>query len=213
MTYGLLFNTLFPAAVIAQTLTLLPAIGGAAVLTSVALGIHRIKLKAYESRAILKTALFSAVVTAFYGVLAKLSDSAVPGAATVLFGIILFLMSVAVRFAMLHILIWVYRKGQTMCRVLIYGAGTTGMQLATALRAHETIDPVAFVDDNPGLHQMTVAGLQVYPASQIAKWCTAGRSIGCCWRCPRPRRRNRRRSRASCSAWGSTCRRCRRSPS
>ncbi|MFC2966994.1 polysaccharide biosynthesis protein [Acidimangrovimonas pyrenivorans] len=169
VTFGLLYNTLLPTVVIEQTLTLLPAIGGAAVLTSVALGLHRIKLKAYESRAILKTALFSAVVAGFYGVLATLSDSTLPGAATVLFGIILFLMSVATRFLMLHFVLWIYRRGRPRVRVLIYGAGTTGMQLATALRTHETIDPVAFVDDNPGLHQMTIAGLPVYPAGQIGE--------------------------------------------
>ena len=35
------------------------------------------------------------------------------------------------------------------CRVLIYGAGSTGMQLAHALMAHDRIEPVAFVDDQP----------------------------------------------------------------
>ena len=51
--------------------------------------------------------------------------------------------------------------------MLIYGAGTTGMQLAQALKTHESIEPVAFADDNTALQGLTVSGLPVYKPSRI----------------------------------------------
>jgi FlaA1/EpsC-like NDP-sugar epimerase len=51
--------------------------------------------------------------------------------------------------------------------VLIYGAGTTGMQLAQALKTHEMIEPIAFIDDNPALQGLTIAGLPVLKPARI----------------------------------------------
>jgi FlaA1/EpsC-like NDP-sugar epimerase len=56
---------------------------------------------------------------------------------------------------------------------MIYGAGTTGTQLVSALNAHKTIYPVAFVDDNAALHGLTVAGLPVYSPLRIREMATA----------------------------------------
>ena len=41
--------------------------------------------------------------------------------------------------------------------------------LAQALRSHESIDPVAFVDDNTSLHGALLAGLPVHQPSRIAQ--------------------------------------------
>jgi FlaA1/EpsC-like NDP-sugar epimerase len=51
--------------------------------------------------------------------------------------------------------------------VLIYGAGRTGRQLAAALATDARIRPVAFIDDDPHLQSLTVAGLRVHPARDI----------------------------------------------
>lgn len=50
--------------------------------------------------------------------------------------------------------------------VLIYGAGTAGMQLATALKNGREFYPVAFVDDDNDLSGSLLQGLKVYPAEQ-----------------------------------------------
>ena len=75
-----------------------------------------------------------------------------------------------------HLVSLVYRKAQSRCRVLIYGAGTTGAQLAQALKVHGTIDPVAFVDDNTSLQGVTLSGLSVFAPTRIAEL-VAERSI------------------------------------
>lgn len=53
-------------------------------------------------------------------------------------------------------------------RVVIYGAGRAGTQLAFALRAGQEYLPVAFVDDNTMLQNSELAGLQVYPPDELA---------------------------------------------
>ncbi|WP_394345609.1 polysaccharide biosynthesis protein [Aliigemmobacter aestuarii] len=141
-------------------------LGLVAAAVSAGFGLHRIKLKSYESSAILKTGGFTLVMTLALLLLTRLLP--VPG--VILFGLVLFLLAVAARVVMLYTLLWVLRLGQSKKRVLIYGAGTTGTQLVAALRSHETLIPVAFVDDNPGLHSMTVAGLKVIPSQRIGEY-------------------------------------------
>lgn len=52
-------------------------------------------------------------------------------------------------------------------RVAIYGAGSAGHQLLTALRIGREMLPVAFMDDDPGLWGRLIDGLLVYPPDQI----------------------------------------------
>ena len=68
---------------------------------------------------------------------------------------------------MFHVVSAIYSRGKPVRPVLIYGAGTTGTQLAKALKAHDSIEPIAFIDDNPSLQGIRVSGLQVFPPSQL----------------------------------------------
>ncbi|MDZ4136029.1 MAG: polysaccharide biosynthesis protein, partial [Paracoccaceae bacterium] len=140
---------------------------GLAAVVSTALHLPNLKLNAFETRAILRTGCFAALVMAGLFLLIRQTHTAFPVSGAILFGLIFFLLSVAARLAMLHALLWVLRAGQARCRVVIYGAGRTGMQLAAALQMHDSIFPVAFVDDDPALHSMTVGGLRIFAADSI----------------------------------------------
>jgi len=48
-------------------------------------------------------------------------------------------------------------------RVLIYGSGSAGIQLASALKFSSEMKPIAFVDENTSLQHSYVAGLKVFP--------------------------------------------------
>jgi len=52
-------------------------------------------------------------------------------------------------------------------RVVIYGAGAAGVQLATALARSGRYHPVAFIDDNPAMHGSTINGLEVFGLSSL----------------------------------------------
>ena len=67
---------------------------------------------------------------------------------------------------------WVFLMNQRpKTKVLIYGAGETGRQLASALTNGSEYSPVAFVDDDPGKHKTVINGLKVYAPSQIERLC------------------------------------------
>lgn len=53
--------------------------------------------------------------------------------------------------------------------VVIYGAGTAGIQLASVLGYSKEYNPVAFLDDNDDLHNNTINALRVYPIKDLDK--------------------------------------------
>ncbi len=52
--------------------------------------------------------------------------------------------------------------------VLIYGAGSAGVQLASALAHGREFRPVAFIDDDVKLHKHKINGLRIYPFSSLS---------------------------------------------
>ena len=61
------------------------------------------------------------------------------------------------------------RDGKKVEPVLIYGAGSAGLQLAQALSFSQEMRPVAFLDDEPSKWGIRMADLDVYPPARIAK--------------------------------------------
>jgi FlaA1/EpsC-like NDP-sugar epimerase len=59
------------------------------------------------------------------------------------------------------------RKDNRSQRVLIYGAGSAGRQLAGALKASAEIDVVGFIDDDSRLHGQVLNGLKIYSRESL----------------------------------------------
>ncbi len=53
-------------------------------------------------------------------------------------------------------------------KVIIYGAGSAGIQLASALEYGHEFKPVAFIDDDKLLHKQKVNGLRIYPMTSLS---------------------------------------------
>ena len=60
-------------------------------------------------------------------------------------------------------------------RVVIYGAGSAGMQLAGALRVSSEIQPIAFMDSNKALHDTYIAGMKVLHPKNLRKLVARGK--------------------------------------
>ena len=163
----LLSNSLEPFALVRKYAPLFVTLPVLAAVMSLALGIPWIKLKAYESLAILKTASLAAILSVIAFAMAVALQIPLTLIGVTLFGLFFFLASVGTRLLMLQTLLWILRSRQQRCRVLIYGAGTTGMQLAAALKNHESIVAVAFIDDNVALQSLTVGGMKVFSPTRI----------------------------------------------
>ncbi|BCK05795.1 TPA: polysaccharide biosynthesis protein [Vibrio cholerae] len=54
-------------------------------------------------------------------------------------------------------------------RVLIYGAGSAGRQLAIALRNAETYQVMGFIDNDPSLEKTIIQGLTVYASKNVTR--------------------------------------------
>jgi FlaA1/EpsC-like NDP-sugar epimerase len=168
VSVSLLHGSLATALTNPAFLTLLPTAMALAAVFSWALGLPYIKLKSFESVAVLKTAAMAALTTVAVALWALIAGAGMAGIGIILFGLLLFLQAVGYRVMLLHLLSWTLRQG-TATRVVIYGAGKTGIELAAALRSGDDVQVVAFVDDSPALQAMTVSGLRVYPPGKIAK--------------------------------------------
>ena len=137
---------------------------------SIWLGISSIHLNQYEGNAIGMSAVFSGLVAItfyFFSIVIGLRlNLAVP----IVFAAGFFILTALSRTVLLQVVVAIYRSNTARCRVLIYGAGATGMQLVSAFRSsHSQIDPVAFVDDNTALQGMQVSRLSVYSPVRISE--------------------------------------------
>lgn len=150
-------------------LPILPYMLIVAAALSIWLGISTTTLNEYEAGSIGRTGVFAALLTMTSILLSTAANLPLPLSTQIVFGISFFVFSIISRAILLQVVIAIYRNGSDRCRVLIYGAGTTGMQLVSALRSHELIEPVAFVDDNQALHGVNVLRMPVYSPVRIAE--------------------------------------------
>ncbi|KUF09481.1 polysaccharide biosynthesis protein [Pseudoponticoccus marisrubri] len=131
------------------------------------LGLPRIKLNAYETRGIVRTAGFAVAIGVLGFALDMLLGGGLPTGAYFIFTLLLLVSCATWRILLRQVTLGVYRRGENRMRVLVYGAGQTGQQLVAALRHDNAIHPVAFVDDNPTLQSQVVLGLRVHAATNI----------------------------------------------
>lgn len=131
------------------------------------LGLPMVKLAAYDGHAVGRTAVVASFTAGLLAVTAMAAGLDLNTGTCIIFALCLFLLSAVSRVALHQLVQSIYRRAAPRCKVLIYGAGATGIQLAQALKANENIDPVAFIDDNSSLHGMTLVGLTVHSAARI----------------------------------------------
>jgi FlaA1/EpsC-like NDP-sugar epimerase len=150
-------------------LLLLPYMMAVAVGISIWIGINDIQVSSYEAASVGLTAVHALLLTIFSISFSDIAGLGLPLGLHMVFGAAFFCFAVGSRAVLLQIVLMIYRYSVKRTRVLIYGAGTTGSQLVSALRGHEKIQPVAFVDDNKGLQGLRVQRLPVFPALNIAQ--------------------------------------------
>lgn len=169
IAYSVLFETLPDGAFWGANGAQLLVLAGLGGTFSVVLKMPSIRLNSYEAHGILRTGAMALLVTGGLSLTVTTTSLQFPRLGVILFGLFFFMSTVAARFAILHTLLWVLRSDQPRRRVLIYGAGQTGEQLLGALRSHDSILPVAYVDDDPALQSMSSGGLHIYSSDRIVE--------------------------------------------
>jgi FlaA1/EpsC-like NDP-sugar epimerase len=130
------------------------------------LGLYKVATRFVSFRILLLVLYISVLSILFFYTFAKvLSLEAYNISAAVMYGLVVYITLSGSRFIIsaYHTM----RFDRLKTRVLIYGAGAAGRQLAeTTANGHE-YHAVAFIDDKPDLHGVVVRGLKVYPPSEL----------------------------------------------
>ena len=62
---------------------------------------------------------------------------------------------------------WLFSEATNQNRVVIYGAGSAGRQLLSALKNSKEYNPLAFIDDSESIHNSIINGLKVYSPDSL----------------------------------------------
>jgi len=155
------YGDLLPFYMYGQSWLLYPIVTVSAVPVIIWLGLPRIKLHAIESDATMRIAMTAVALSLVAIAASYLLQLSGPRSVPLIFAAVFFLLAVTMRVFGLYILRRLDFRATARLPVIIYGAGAAGVQLASALRQSVEANPVLFVDDNPNLHGVMVAGLQV----------------------------------------------------
>ncbi len=153
----------------AQSLRFPGALIPATILLTVSFGLHRMKLNAYELQGILGSSAIAVALGLVGSAVNMLPGLQLPEQVFVVQSMAHAILSVSSRLLLRWYVIRLYARNRNRRRVLVYGAGQTGQQLAAALRTDHAFTPVAFVDDNTSLKGMTIGGLRVHSPADVEK--------------------------------------------
>ncbi|MFN3938277.1 MAG: polysaccharide biosynthesis protein [Gemmobacter sp.] len=154
----------------ASDLRVWAAVGAAlpvSILLFVKLGFYRAVIRYMGARAIYTILTGLSASAAALAAMVAWFDLPVPGSVPVLYALLALCTVGGVRFALRAL----YNRSQQRLktRVIIYGAGQSGRQLAHSLFQGQDHAPVAFVDDAKELHGSQIAGLAVFAPDQIER--------------------------------------------
>ena len=167
--FALRFGTLFPMDWIGRSWLLFPLLLMIGIATIQMSRLPQVKLKTFENRALLKIAKVGAVLTVAAILLSYTLNLNAPRSVPIVFGLTFFLSSVVMRLSALSLFGFLLDRSGVRVRVGIYGAGAAGIQMAVALRQATETHPVLFVDNNPHIQGLMVAGLPVFPPKDLEK--------------------------------------------
>lgn len=159
-----LLISVLPASILSRAtaldVVLLVGIGTAA---TVLRGLHRIRPDAFQMQDVAESAGVAVLITLGGIVGAQIFQAGhMPLQLYVVTGMLFLILSVAARLTMRRVLMMSRNSGAPRLPLLIYGAGQTGQQLASALATDRDVEPIAFVDDDRRLQGLTIAGLRVH---------------------------------------------------
>lgn len=123
------------------------------------LGLYRAVLRYLTFHALAVVSIGTLISALSVAVLAFYFDAPIPRSVPIIYGSFLCLLSGGARLVVRVLVNQANNKGKK--RVLIYGAGSAGRQLALALRNSETHHVVGFIDEDSTLENTIIMGLKV----------------------------------------------------
>jgi FlaA1/EpsC-like NDP-sugar epimerase len=168
-------STLWPLTRLQDSRELLPALLAMTIGLSLLLSIADGRPKDFDRASALRMVGFAALLAAATALVSRVLGITLAAGFYVVFAMVYFAFCAGARLAILHLLNAIYGHSRAITNVLIYGAGRTGMAVASALRKRADIVPLAFIDDSPTLVGYSVGGLPVHLARDIEDFCARAR--------------------------------------
>ena len=136
---------------------------------SMALGLNRIQLKHFDAEAVMRALALSVGLGLVAGVMDAIAGNHVWLVVPIFFAMAYFLTYIALRRMMLRLLTMLYRRSRVVSRVIIYGAGYSGIKLSREMMDRPGVMVYGFIDDSPALRGSHVNGLAVHPVFMAEK--------------------------------------------
>ncbi len=148
-----------------QTLLSTLFVVSSSVITLYLLGLYRAVLRFVASRAIISIALGLSIGSlAIYLLPTEFSNNR-PLATALIFWSFGTLLIAGIRIIARHLIL--SSQSETRKKVVIYGAGSAGIQVSVALQRGKEYQPIAFVDDKSSLNGTNIEGIHVFPSQSI----------------------------------------------
>lgn len=137
-----------------------------------AFGVYRPVFRHADSTGINQILLASLVYAlVYFAVFTAWSVPGVPRTVGIIQPVLLFVFMVMARIGARHLLSGLLDRGdeRVFQRVLIYGAGVSGRQLAAAISSRREMKIAGFLDDNRGLQGASINGIRVYSPDKVVE--------------------------------------------
>ena len=172
---SLRMGEIWPEEIMARSAPLFPVMAALGIAVSLALRIPNIRLSGFDPDAMVKNGIAALTLAAAGTILNVVFQLGAPRTVPPIFGLLFFALSVGGKLAILKTLNWLGSYDSNIQPVAIYGAGSAGLQLVSALRESRHVRVMAIVDDNPATHGVIMGGLQVGSPDLLGELARAGR--------------------------------------
>jgi len=140
-----------------------------ALIANIKLGLYRAVLRYINSKAAVSIALSVCFTTVALVFLSFFLNIDLPRTVPVIFSAFLLVLVGGSRFLMRTLIASSPIKNKHKEKVIIYGAGSAGRQLAQSLLHGDEYYPVAFIDDDVRIHKRIIQGITVYRRNDLSR--------------------------------------------
>lgn len=183
----------WPAGELERGLPFLGTMLGLGIVLALVMSLPRIKLSAFDMQTMTQIAVYATMLGVSGTVLNLAADLGVPRTVPLIFGFLLFCLSVGWKLIASQFLNWLRSLGGTRVPVAVYGCGSAGIQLISMLQRSSEFRVVAVVDDNPNLRGVAIGGLRVQSTTILDELVGSGRVRRILLAMPSVSRANQRR--------------------
>lgn len=131
------------------------------------LGLYRTMVRSLTGKTLVTVGVGASISAVALAISGLVFQAGLPRSVPIIFGIFVFLWVGGARFAARQF----FRSSARMIKrpVIVYGAGESGLQLLNALFHGRDYAPVALLDDNPRLQNLSVGGVRVHAPDRIGE--------------------------------------------